>query len=61
LFAPFGNITSYYLAKDDLGNSKGFGFINFERHEDALAAVTNMHEKTFGEQGNEKVLYVVRV
>eukprot|EP01095_Lingulamoeba_sp_RSL-Kostka_P008069 TRINITY_DN2640_c0_g3_i2.p1 TRINITY_DN2640_c0_g3~~TRINITY_DN2640_c0_g3_i2.p1 ORF type:complete len:649 (+),score=301.59 TRINITY_DN2640_c0_g3_i2:90-2036(+) len=60
LFAPFGNITSYYLAKDDLGNSKGFGFINFERHEDALAAVTNMHEKTFGEQGNEKVLYVAR-
>jgi len=43
LFGQFGKVTSSILAKDDDGNSKGFGFINFEAHEQAQAAIDTLN------------------
>jgi polyadenylate-binding protein len=60
MFSAFGKITSHHLSKDDMGKSKGFGFINYENHEEALAAVNEMHEKVVGQDGFEKTLYVAR-
>ena len=45
LFAPFGTMTSAVLTKDEEGKSRGFGFINFESHEDAQRAVDEMNDK----------------
>lgn len=45
LFEPFGAITSAALAKDENGESRGFGFVNFETHEAAVAAVDAMNNK----------------
>lgn len=43
-FAPYGAITSIYLEKDQEGKSKGFGFINFESHEQAVKAVADLND-----------------
>lgn len=43
-FAPYGGITSLYLEKDRDGKSKGFGFINFESHEQATKAVNELND-----------------
>jgi len=57
LFSPFGTITSVVIMMDDKTNeSKGFGFINFETHEQAQAAVEAMNEKEI----EGKQLYVGR-
>ncbi|OZJ02302.1 hypothetical protein BZG36_05065, partial [Bifiguratus adelaidae] len=45
LFEKFGKITSAVIQRDDDGNSKGFGFVNFETHDSAKAAVDEMHDK----------------
>jgi len=45
LFKKFGSITSAYLAKDEQGASKGFGFVNFDTHEQAQAAIDEMNGK----------------
>jgi len=46
LFSQFGAITKSALMFDnETGKSKGFGFINFEKHEDAQRAIDEMHEK----------------
>jgi len=45
IFGKFGKITSAVLSKDEQGQSKGFGFINFEKHEEAQAAVDEMNGK----------------
>lgn len=45
LFKPFGTITSLYLAVDETGKSKGFGFVNYETHEQASKAVNEMNHK----------------
>ena len=42
--------------KDENGNSRGFGFVNFNNHDDATAAVEKFNGKVY----NEKVLYVGR-
>lgn len=44
LFKSFGNVTSAALSVDEEGKSKGFGFVNFEKHEEAQAAVDALHE-----------------
>jgi len=44
LFNKFGNLTSAALSADEDGRSKGFGFVNYERHEEAQAAVDALHE-----------------
>jgi len=39
LFTPFGTISSAAIAGEEAGQSKGFGFVNFETAEAAQAAV----------------------
>ncbi|CAD7702498.1 unnamed protein product [Ostreobium quekettii] len=45
LFEPYGPITSVHLAKDDAGNLKGFGFVNFESPEYAVKAMEALNGK----------------
>ncbi|KAJ1992410.1 Protein phosphatase PP2A regulatory subunit B [Dimargaris cristalligena] len=44
LFEPYGNITSAVIAVDQEGKSRGFGFVNFASHDEAVKAVEGMHE-----------------
>jgi len=55
LFSPYGRITSAVIMRDEANESKGFGFINFETHEEAEAALA-LNEKEF----EGKQLYVGR-
>ena len=45
MFEPFGTITSAVLQTDHEGKSRGFGFVNYEKHEEAEQAVNEMNEK----------------
>ncbi len=56
LFEKYGDITSASIARDDTGKSRGFGFVNYIKHEDASTAVENLHDKDFKGQN----LYVGR-
>ncbi|GAA5823231.1 hypothetical protein JCM11251_007532 [Rhodosporidiobolus azoricus] len=56
LFEPFGKVTSAVISTDAEGKSKGFGFVNYEQHEDAAKAADALHEKDFKGQP----LYVAR-
>ena len=48
LFEGIGDVTSASLAHDqETGKSRGFGFVNYVRHEDAEKAVDDLHEKDF--------------
>ncbi|KAI0273747.1 hypothetical protein BC834DRAFT_1030395 [Gloeopeniophorella convolvens] len=47
LFNKYGSVTSAVIQTDDEGNSKGFGFVNFETHEQAQAAVDGLHDFDF--------------
>lgn len=56
LFAKYGNVTSAVITVDSEGKSKGFGFVNYEKHDEAAQALAELHEKDFkGQQ-----LYVTR-
>ncbi|RXM35271.1 Polyadenylate-binding protein 1 [Acipenser ruthenus] len=52
----FGPALSIRVMTDDSGKSKGFGFVSFERHEDAQKAVDEMN----GKEVNGKQIYVGR-
>lgn len=54
VFGKYGSITSAIVVKDENGVSKSFGFINFEKAEEAAAAVEDMNGSLLG----EKVIYV---
>ncbi|NXI40549.1 PABP1 protein, partial [Galbula dea] len=56
LFGKFGPALSVKVMTDESGKSKGFGFISFERHEDAQKAVDEMN----GKELNGKLIYVGR-
>jgi polyadenylate-binding protein len=56
LFAKFGNITSATLARDENGQNRGFGFVNFAEHKSAAEAVEKLHDSDFRGQK----LYVSR-
>lgn len=56
LFKPYGNVTSAVLSVDEEGKSKGFGFVNFESHEQAQRAVDALHDT----EHNGKRLFVSR-
>jgi len=47
LFAKFGDVTSALIQVDDKGNSKGFGFINYENPKDAQTAVEKLHDSEY--------------
>ncbi|KAF5373548.1 hypothetical protein D9758_000598 [Tetrapyrgos nigripes] len=56
LFGEFGNVTSAIVQTDEEGNSKGFGFVNFETHDEAQLAVDALHDKEI----NGRKLFVSR-
>nr|XP_034374318.1 polyadenylate-binding protein 1-like [Arvicanthis niloticus] len=56
LFGRFGQVLSVKVMTDEAGKSKGFGFVSFERHEDAQKAVDEMN----GKELNGKHIYVGR-
>ncbi|KAK4052467.1 Protein phosphatase PP2A regulatory subunit B [Microbotryomycetes sp. JL201] len=56
LFEKYGTVTSAVVSTDNEGKSKGFGFVNYEKHEDAAKAVAELHEKDYKGQ----TLYVAR-
>ncbi|XWS52937.1 hypothetical protein CRYUN_Cryun11dG0115200 [Craigia yunnanensis] len=47
-FSGFGNITSLVISRDSDGISKGFGFVNFEKPEDAKNAKESMDGTQLG-------------
>jgi polyadenylate-binding protein len=47
LFEKYGQVTSSSLAHDDQGKSRGFGFVNFVKHEDAAKAVDELNDSDF--------------
>ena len=48
LFEKYGDITSASITRNpEDGKSRGFGFVNFVRHEDAAKAVEELHDKDF--------------
>jgi len=50
LFALYGPITSAVIMRKEDGTSKGFGFVNFENHEDAVRSVEALHQKPLGKE-----------
>jgi polyadenylate-binding protein len=56
IFTAFGPVTSISYAVDDENKPKEFGFVNYERYEDAHRAVDDMNEKEF----KGKTLFVGR-
>jgi len=44
VFERYGTVTSAVVQLDEEGRSKGFGFVNFESHEQAQAAVEGLHD-----------------
>ncbi|KAH7291430.1 hypothetical protein KP509_29G016700 [Ceratopteris richardii] len=55
-FSKYGKITNLIIMKDEDGNPKGFGFINFESPEDARKAVDAMNGTVLG----SKAIFVGR-
>uniref|UniRef100_A0A8C9WEP8 Polyadenylate-binding protein n=1 Tax=Scleropages formosus TaxID=113540 RepID=A0A8C9WEP8_SCLFO len=56
IFGKFGPALSVRVMTDSNGKSKGFGFVSYERHEDAQKAVDEMN----GKELNGKQVYVGR-
>eukprot|EP00771_Trimastix_marina_P000132 gnl/Trimastix_PCT/114.p1 GENE.gnl/Trimastix_PCT/114~~gnl/Trimastix_PCT/114.p1 ORF type:complete len:584 (-),score=264.95 gnl/Trimastix_PCT/114:265-2016(-) len=56
IMAPFGTIVNCCVAKDPEGNSRGFGFCNFDSSEAAHAAIAGLN----GTRHGEKDIYVAR-
>jgi len=50
-FGAYGPITSAVIMKNENGTSKGFGFVNYEKHDDALQAVHSLHQSILGSTG----------
>nr|XP_021491999.1 polyadenylate-binding protein 1-like [Meriones unguiculatus] len=56
LFSQFGKMQSVKVMRDNNGQSRGFGFVNFEKHEEAQKAVDHMN----GKEVSGQQLYVGR-
>lgn len=57
MFGKYGSITSAVVMKDGNGKSRCFGFVNFENHDAAAAAVEGLNGSA---SADDKVLYVGR-
>jgi RNA recognition motif-containing protein len=45
LFTPYGNVSSAKIIIDrESGRSKGFGFVEMEKDEEALKAIESLHQ-----------------
>ena len=42
IFTPFGDVEGVTIVRDEVGNSKGYGFVKFARVEDAKTALEKM-------------------
>ena len=47
LFEQFGKVTSAVVQVDEEGKSRGFGFVNFDTHDEAQKAVVNLHDSDY--------------
>lgn len=47
LFNQFGHVTSAVISSDEEGKNKGFGFVNYEAHEEAQKAVDTLHDTDY--------------
>lgn len=47
LMKPFGAVISCALSVDDANASRGFGFVNYENHEDAKKAVDSLNDTEY--------------
>ncbi|XP_070796100.1 polyadenylate-binding protein 1-like [Pituophis catenifer annectens] len=56
IFSKFGKTLSVKVMIDNTGRSKGFGFVNFEKHQDAQKAVEQMD----GSEINDRTVFVGR-
>ncbi|KAM6453711.1 polyadenylate-binding protein 1-like isoform 3-T6 [Liasis olivaceus] len=56
IFSKFGKTLSVKVMMDNTGHSKGFGFVNFEKHQDAQKAVEHMD----GREINGRTVFVGR-
>ncbi|XP_063156121.1 polyadenylate-binding protein 1-like [Candoia aspera] len=56
IFSKFGKTLSVKVMMDNTGRSKGFGFVNFEKHQDAQKAVEHMD----GREINGRTVFVGR-
>ncbi|XP_068135317.1 embryonic polyadenylate-binding protein B-like isoform X2 [Hyperolius riggenbachi] len=56
IFSAYGTTLSVRVMVDADGRSRGFGFVNFEKHEDAQKAVTDLN----GKEMNGCIVYVGR-
>uniref|UniRef100_A0A8C6CNV1 Polyadenylate-binding protein n=1 Tax=Moschus moschiferus TaxID=68415 RepID=A0A8C6CNV1_MOSMO len=54
LFSQFGKTLSVKVMRDPSGKSKGFGFVSYEKHEDANKAVEEMN----GKEITGKVIFI---
>lgn len=50
IFGEYGTITSVVVMRDGDGNSKGFGFVNFENAEDAAKSVEALNGQKFDQK-----------
>ncbi|KAL4680416.1 hypothetical protein H8959_022357 [Pygathrix nigripes] len=56
LFSQFGKMLSVKVMRDNSGHSRCFGFVNFEKHEEAQKAVVHMN----GKEVSGRLLYAGR-
>ncbi|XP_041080541.1 embryonic polyadenylate-binding protein A-like isoform X2 [Polyodon spathula] len=56
VFSEYGRTLSVRVMVDEMGRSRGFGFVNYENHEEAQKAVEGMN----GKELNGRIIYVGR-
>lgn len=47
-FSTYGKVTSAVIMNDKEGKSKGFGFVNFESHDNAKIAIEALNGEVIG-------------
>jgi polyadenylate-binding protein len=50
VFIEFGKISSCHITIDDKGISKGYGFIQFQREEEACEAIAKLNGMLFNDK-----------